>query len=229
MINHLACIMDGNRRWARSQGLLPWYGHKEGIEAAYRVIEFCYQKNIKYLSLYLFALQNFKRPTEECMHLFEMLRNHATEVLEQMKSKNIKVKFIGDRSYFPEEIHELIDTIEKATKTASGLQLNLLFCYGAQEEIVNACQKIGQAIAQGTHAVSDINQKLFESYLWTEDIPFPDLIIRTGKTHRLSNFLLYQSAYSELYFSDYLWPDIDFTELEKAYTYFQSCSRNFGK
>ena len=179
----------------------------------------------------MFALQNFKRPSEECEHLFGMLRNHARDFLEkeQLSSKNIKVQFIGDRSYFPQDLKELFDHIEQMTKMATGLHLNLLFCYGAQEEIVNVCQKIAYNVVQGIHNVGDITKSLFESYLWTHDTPFPDLIIRTGKTHRLSNFLLYQAAYSELYFSDCLWPEIDYIELEKAYAYFETCARNFGK
>jgi undecaprenyl diphosphate synthase len=229
MINHLACIMDGNRRWAQSQGLLPWYGHQEGVEAAYRVIDFCTEKKITYLSLYLFALQNFKRPTDECEHIFEMLRKHSNEVLKQLIAKNIHVKFIGDHSSFPQGIGAIADMIEEATRSATGLKLNLLFCYGAQEEIVAACKAVAQEVAEGKYSAAQIDQKRFESHLWSAKVPHPDLIIRTGKTHRLSNFLLYQAAYSELYFSDCLWPEIDYAELEKAYLYFESCARNFGK
>lgn len=228
MIHHLACIMDGNRRWAKAHGLLPWYGHKEGLDAAMRIVTFAYKKKIPYVSLYLFALQNFKRSKEEIDHIFAMLIHQASFIIQECVKQNISVRFIGNRSLFPEKLLLTIEEIETSTATGSTLIVNLLFCYGGQEEIVFACQMIAEKIKLHELQPHEITPSLFENYLWTAPNPPPDLIIRTGKDQRLSNFLLYQAAYAELYFADCLWPEIDYAELEKAYVYFLNSKRNFG-
>jgi undecaprenyl diphosphate synthase len=228
MMQHLACIMDGNRRWAKAHGLLPWYGHKEGFDAAIRIISFAQQKKIPYVSLYLFALQNFKRSQEEIDHIFTMLANQATHIVTECLTHNILVRFIGDRSLFPKTLSHSIDFIEQSTAHCTSIVVNLLFCYGGQEEIVSACQKIAEKIKSEELQPDQITSLVFENYLWSSPNPPPDLIIRTGKSSRLSNFLLYQAAYAELYFADCLWPEIDYAELEKAYIHFLNCKRNFG-
>ncbi|HEB41526.1 MAG TPA: di-trans,poly-cis-decaprenylcistransferase [Candidatus Dependentiae bacterium] len=228
MIEHLACIMDGNRRWAKKKGWMPWYGHKEGIEAAKRVIQFCIKKNIPYLSLYTFSIDNFKRPADEIKYLFNNIVKEASSIIKEFKENGVRARFIGDRSWFPESIQSTCDEIEQETVDCSTLHLNLLFCYGARQEIVNAVKTIIEEIKQGKRTDKDLTPDLFSCYLWTADMPDPDLIIRTGGVKRLSNFLLYQAAYSELYFLDCLWPDITESHLEKAVSFFYQSKRNFG-
>ncbi len=228
MMQHLACIMDGNRRWAKKHGQLPWYGHKEGLDAAMRVITFAQQKKIPYVSLYLFALQNFKRSPDEIDHIFTMFTDQSTNFAQECVKHNIFVRFIGNKSLFPKKLEPFITFIEESTSHCTSLTLNLLFCYGGQEEIVFACKKIAEKIKTLELNPDQITASVFEDHLWTSPNPPPDLIIRTGKTQRLSNFLLYQAAYAELYFADCFWPEIDYAELEKAYVYFLTCKRNFG-
>ncbi len=228
MIEHLACIMDGNRRWAKKKGWMPWYGHKEGIEAAKRVIQFCIKNNISYLSLYTFSIENFKRPADEIKYLFNNIVNEASSIIKEFKENGVRARFIGDRLWFPETIQATCDKIEQETVDCNILYLNLLFCYGARQEIVNAVKTIIEEIKQGQRTEKDLTPDLFSCYLWTADMPDPDLIIRTGGAKRLSNFLLYQAAYSELYFLDCLWPDITESHLEKAVSFFYQSKRNFG-
>lgn len=228
MIQHLACIMDGNRRWAQQQGLLPWYGHKEGIEATIKVIDFALRKGIPFLSLYLFALQNFKRSPIEINELFQMITTYADQMIQLCIDRSVKILFIGDRTVIDTQLVKTLEHIETQTNKATQLQLNLFFCYGGQEELIDTCKKIAIAVESKKISASDISRELFETHLSTNGIPSPDCIIRSGGMHRLSNFLLYQAAYAELYFSSVLWPEINEEELEKAYDYFIHCKRNFG-
>lgn len=228
MLQHLACIMDGNRRWAQNREWLPWYGHKEGIESIHRVIDFCLEKNIPLLSLFAFAIQNFKRPKTEIDFLFSMMRTHADQVMEILVQKKVKIVFVGDRTLFPDSLQEVCLQLEKKTASYKSLQVNILFCYGGQEEIVAGVRAIVADVAQGIIALDDISPTLLNAYLWTGNIPGPELIIRTGGQQRLSNFFLFQAAYSEFYFLDCLWPDITADHLMRALTYYNDCKRNFG-
>lgn len=220
--------MDGNRRWAKKKGWLPWYGHKEGVEAAKRVIQFCINNNITYLSLYTFSIENFKRPVTEIKYLFNNIVSQAATIIQELQEKGVCARFIGDRLQFPESIRTTCDEIEQKTANGRVLQLNLLFCYGARQEIIAAVKKIIKEINQGKQTEQELTPDVFSSYLWTEAMPDPDLIIRTGGATRLSNFLLYQAAYSELYFLDCLWPDITENHLKKATLFFEQSKRNFG-
>lgn len=220
--------MDGNRRWAKNQGLLPWIGHKKGFETIDLVIDFCLRKNISYLSLYTFSTENLQRSEEEKSYLFEVLAQQAFNRLNEFRDKNIKISFIGDRKLFPNSIKTLSEKIEKETENNNLLHLNFLFCYGGKQEIVDASRRIAEQAMQGKIELTSITQELFENNLWTTGIPSPDLIIRTGKQNRLSNFLLYQAAYSELYFLDCMWPEISAEKLEEALIYYDKCQRNFG-
>ena len=228
MIKHLACIMDGNRRWAIRKGWFTWQGHKAGLEAVKRVVSFCLENNIPYVSLYTFSLENFKRSDEEKNYLFDLIISGFKDVHQDFIERGIKVCFIGDRSLFPANVIPTCERIEQETAHLTNLQLNLLFCYGAQQEIVGGIKRLVHDVKVGKLSEDDISNELFERYLWTRGIPEPDLIVRTGGAQRLSNFLLYQAAYSEFYFLDCLWPDITKKHLTSALLFFNECQRNVG-
>jgi len=221
--------MDGNRRWAAKQGLMAFLGHRQGFEAVKRVIDFCFEKNIGYLSLYTFSIENLQRSLEEKRYLFEILAQEVFYQINNLKQRNVRVRFIGDRALFPESIISLCEKAEQNTQDCTALQLNFDLCYGGQQEIADTAKRIAIDVTKGILLAEDITPQMFEKYLWTTGTPSPDLIIRTGGDVRLSNFLLFQSAYSELFFSDVLWPDISYAELEVALTHYNKCRQNFGR
>lgn len=227
-LHHLACIMDGNRRWAKKRGLEPWEGHREGIAAAKRVVEFCIEKKIKYLSLYTFSPENFKRSDQEINYLFDLMMQEAQKGIEEFKKHDIRLRFIGDRSLFPAQLAPLLDQFEKETAHCDTLHLTFLFCYGGRQEIAAAAKSIAHKLKAGEIKEEEITPEAVSAHLWTRDLPDPDLIIRTGAVARLSNFLLFQAAYSELYMLDCFWPDISKEHLQQAYDAFLHCKRNFG-
>jgi len=228
MIQHLACIMDGNRRWARSRRILPWYGHGEGAKGVRTVTDFCLDRGIKFLSLYAFSLENFKRSELENSYLFKLLVDEAPNVLQESIERGVRIKFIGDRSLFPKEVAPTCQKLEAETAGGNNLELNFLFCYGGQQELLAAVKQVAQEVKAGELDPTEISQEQLERCLWTAGAPPPDLIIRTGGVRRLSNFLSYQAAYSELYFLDCLWPELTTRHLDDALSYFHSCRRNFG-
>lgn len=229
-LKHLACIMDGNRRWAARQSLSHLLGHKKGIEIIDTVTDFCLAKNIPYLSLYTYSIENLQnRSSYEQDYLFGQLAQEALQNIDNFKQKNVRIQFIGDRTLFPESMQHVCEVVERETAQCIGLELSLLLCYGGRQEIADTAQRIAQQVAQGTLKIDDITPELFEDNLWTRSLPSPDLIIRTGGQHRLSNFLLYQAAYSELYFLDCMWPDVSSVELESALVYYNKCRKMFGK
>jgi len=222
--------MDGNRRWAMRQSFAKLLGHKKGIETIQTVIDFCLAKKISYLSLYAYSIENIQnRSVEEQQYLFEQLAWQALDDIDTFKKKNVRIRFIGDRNLFPKSMQTISEKAEAETAHCTVLQVNLLFCYGGRQEIVDATKRIAQAVSLGALKIDDITTQLFEDNLWTSGMPLPDLIIRTGGQQRLSNFLLYQAAYSELYFLDCMWPDISEKELELALTYYDECQKNFGR
>lgn len=228
MIKHLACIMDGNRRWARQKGWLPWVGHRQGAQAVKNVVDFCLEKNIPYLSLYTFSIENFKRPAEELNYLFDLMIEESDALLEQYIAKGVCVRFIGDRTLFPEKIRPTCERIEQATAHLSTLHLNFLFCYGGRQEIIGGIKQIIGKIKTGELVEDQLTDELFAQCLWTAGMPEPDMILRTGGAKRLSNFLLYQAAYAECYFIDCLWPELTKKHLERAMVFFQETQRNYG-
>lgn len=229
MIKHLACIMDGNRRWAHHRSLPSMFGHKEGIKAVERTADFCLKHNIPHLSLYTFSIENLKRSLSEKQSIFGLLVSYFTDnEIQKFIEKDVRIAFIGDRSLFPAQIIDTCANIEKETAQGKKLTINFLFCYGARQEITDAVKKIVHAVQQGIVSPEHITDDLIVSKLWLTDIPDPELIIRTGGGQRLSNFLLYQAAYSELYFTDTLWPDFTEAHLIDALTYLNTCQRNFG-
>lgn len=224
ILKHIACIMDGNRRWASARGLMPWQGHQEGFNAVERVISFALENGIAHVTLYAFSLENFKRPEDEKSYLFTLLVKKALEQFEQFKQRNIKLSFVGDRQRFPESVIDTVTRLEQETAQCTTLTIHILFCYGAQQEMVAAFNSIHQN--QHRNAV---DLATLRKALWSAEVPDIDLIIRTGGLRRMSNFLFFQSAYSELYFLDTLWPDITHGHLQDAVDYFAQCKRNFGR
>jgi undecaprenyl diphosphate synthase len=219
--------MDGNRRWAKQQGLLKV--GRDGIDAAYRTVDFCIKHTIGYLSLFAFSLENFKRAPDEINHLFDLMVQEMDKQHDELIKRGIKVCFVGDRALFPDSIQEPCTRIEQATQAGTAIHVNIMFCYGAQQELVDMTKRIVQDVQNGIVALDAIDPTMLAQYTWTSHTPPPDLIIRTGGVQRLSNFLLYQAAYAELYFLPCLWPALTQEDLEKAYNYFISCKRNFGK
>lgn len=226
---HLACVQDGNRRWAKQHGLEKVEGHKAGIEAAKKTIEFCLEKKIKYLSLYTFSTENFNRSHEEIKGIFDLMQHEAEKGVQEFKKHDIRIRFIGDRSLFPEQILPFIDQFEKETAQCDTLHVSFLFCYGGQQEIAAAAKTIAHKVKAGELDEEEISPELFASHLWTHELPEPDLIIRTGYVSRLSNFLLYQAAYAELFMLDCFWPDMSKQKLQEVYDQFIKRQRRFGK
>ena len=229
MIKHLACITSGNRTWAKSQGILPWLGYKHGVEAFKRVMKFCLEKKIPYLSLYLFSIENFKRPENEKQYLFEdLVQQEFSYLIDEAEEKGVRVQFLGDRSMFPVSVKSIFQNIEERTAHFKNLTVNFLFCYGGRQEIVYGVKEIVKKIKSGQLHEDQITPELLATHLWTQGMPDPDLIIRADGEKRLSNFLLYQCSYAELYFLDCMWPAITYDHLNDALTYFAKVKRNFG-
>lgn len=229
MIKHLAIVMDGNRRWAKKNHLKTFLGHLNGTEAAKKAINFCLEKNIPYLSLWALSTENFfKRSSEELDYLFKLLIQKNEEALNLYKEKNIKVKFVGDKFLYPPEVLKSCQKVESQTKDYNKMQLNILLCYGGRQEIIAGVKNILNKINSGQISINDLNEQNFSDYLWLSDTPEPDIIIRTGNHQRMSNFILYQSSYSELYFLEDLWPDINENRLQEILNQFNKRQRNFG-
>lgn len=229
MISHLACIMDGNRRWALNRGVTVSQGHQKGFDAIKRVIDFCLKRQIPYLSLYIFSTENVKRPLYEQEFLFDVLAYEAAAELGEFKKKDVSISFAGDKNLFPRNVKILCDKVERETRECKKLKVSCLLFYGGRSEIVDATKRIAAKVHKGDLSEVDITEEVFEHFLWSSGRPNPELIVRTGGRKRLSNFLLFQAAYSELYFIDTLWPDINHKDLDAALTYFSECTQNLGK
>ena len=225
---HIGIIMDGNGRWAQKRGMLRSIGHRYGTETIKPAISFCSGKGIKYLTLQAFSTENWKRPSYEVDTLMSLISEYLTKETAEMKANNVVLHFIGDIDKIPQKARATISWAEKETSENNGLNVNIALNYGGRAEIVMAAKKIASLSKQGAVSEDDINEGLISSLLYTAGIPEPDLIIRTGGEKRLSNFLIWQSAYSELYFSDVLWPDFKDDEFEKALDYYASRKRRFG-
>ncbi len=229
-VQHLAVIMDGSRRWARKNALDIAFGYsKGGVDAVKCTIEFCLNNGVSYLSLYAFSSENANRPEQEKNFLFDLIITQARSFLQDCQVHNIRIMFVGDRSLFPASTLETIEYVEKETISFSKLQVAVLFYYGAQQEIIAATQAVVRYVQEHKLDAGAVTKDLFKSMLWTYPFPFPDLIIRTGNVQRLSNFLLYQAAYSELYFLDIMWPEITHVHLQKAFDAFYATYRTFGR
>ena len=225
---HIAIIMDGNGRWAKSRFMPRTYGHKVGVETIRKVVKECSRLGVKYLTLYAFSTENWKRPKEEVSALMGLLVKYLRNELEELHKKNVKILTIGDISKLPEACIEELALAKEKTKDNTGLVMSLAINYGGRNDLVNAVKNISQDLVDGKISLDDIGDNLISSHLSTNESPDPDLVIRTSGEQRLSNFLLWELAYSEFYFTDIHWPDFDEKELQMAIFAYQSRDRRFG-
>ena len=219
-IHHIAVIMDGNGRWGVKHKKSRNLGHKEGLKTVEKIIRVSIKNKIKYLTLFAFSTENWKRPKKEVNFLFELLENFLKDKINMLVKNNIKLKIIGNQ-IFLSKINKLLKKSEKLTKKNTKLQINLALNYGSKNELVNSFKNI-------LKQKKNINEKNISKYLYTSKIPDPDLLIRTGNTHRLSNFMLCQLAYSEIYFEKKLWPDFNEKDFNKILKNFKRVKRNYG-
>ncbi|WP_449036088.1 isoprenyl transferase [Peptostreptococcus stomatis] len=226
--NHIAIIMDGNGRWAKSRFMPRTYGHKMGVETIRKVVKECSRLGVRYLTLYAFSTENWKRPKDEVSALMGLLVKYLRNELEELHKNNVKILTIGDISKLPQACIEELDFAKEKTKDNRGLVMSLALNYGGRNDLVNAVKNISQEVVDGKISVEDIGDDLISSHLSTKESPDPDLVIRTSGEQRLSNFLLWELAYSEFYFTDIHWPDFDEKELQKAIFAYQSRDRRFG-
>ncbi|MDY5911283.1 MAG: isoprenyl transferase [Inconstantimicrobium porci] len=225
---HIAIIMDGNGRWAQARKLPRVMGHKAGVETVRTVVKKCNSLGVKYLTLYMFSTENWKRPKDEINSLMKLLAQYLKSEFDELNSNNVVINHIGDISKLPEICQkELIDAYEK-TKNNTGLVLTLAINYGGRDEIIYAVKRLYKDISEKGMNIDNIDKDLFNNYLYTAEMPDPDIIIRPSGEQRLSNFLLWQCAYSEFWYSDINWPDFTEKDLEMAIYDYQHRDRRFG-
>lgn len=225
---HIAIIMDGNRRWAKSKGLETRDGHKAGADALERVAKFCNKIGIQYLTVYAFSTENWKRSKEEISGLMAILRMEINSFLKQKDKQNVKIKLFGNISRLTKSLQTAINKAINVTKNNTGLTLNIAFNYGGRSEIVRAIKNIAKDVKQNKIDIKDINEELISNNLYTVGEPDPDLLIRTSKELRLSNFLPWQLVYTEFYFPDKHWPDFGEEDILEAIRVYQKRNRRFG-
>jgi undecaprenyl diphosphate synthase len=226
---HLAIIMDGNGRWAEQRGRVRSYGHVKGTRVAKTIIQECSRLGIKHLTLYAFSTENWLRPQAEVGILMTLLKKYLKRETHNLLKENIRFSIIGDRSQLPTDVAEAIDSSITATAACTGLQLTFALSYGSRQEIAEAVRQIAQKVAAGALRPEDINLETISHNLQTHGTPDPDLILRTSGEKRLSNFLLWQSAYSEFSFSEKLWPDFTKRDLSEVLLEFKNRERRFGQ
>ena len=226
---HIAIIMDGNGRWAKKRNLPRNLGHSAGVKTIKKVIQQCQTVGVEYLTIYAFSTENWNRPKAEVATLMDLLVVFLKKELNEMHEKNCKITTIGDISILPEKSKaEMLNAI-KVTENNTGLHLSIALNYGSRAEIISATKEIASKVLSKELSIEDINEELFSNHLDTKDIPDPDLLIRTSGELRLSNYLLWQLAYTEFYFCDVYWPDFDEAELNKAIKVYSNRNRRFGK
>lgn len=225
---HVAIIMDGNGRWAKAQGKARTYGHKAGAETLKTIVRAADTLGIKAITAYAFSTENWKRPVTEVHFIMELLSRYLTSEIEDFKANNVQVRFMGSRESLPAIVNEKMDHAIEETKNDTGIILNLAINYGGQAEILHAVRSIAQQVANGTLNVEDIDAPVFENNLYSKGLPSPDLMIRTGGDLRVSNFLLWQIAYSEIWTTPVYWPDFSPDMLIEAIKVYQSRERRFG-
>lgn len=224
---HVGIIMDGNGRWAKKRGMPRSFGHQKGASVFKTISRYCRDKGIKYLTVYAFSTENWKRSSEEVSGIMELFREYLKDVKNYTKD-NIRVNFIGDRSVLDDDIIALMEDTEQTSQDYTAMTLNIAINYGGIPEITHSFKEIAKKIKNGEISIEDVTEEEISNNLYTSGQPNPDLIIRTGGEYRLSNFLTYQSAYSELYFTDVLWPDFSPKDIDKAVEEFSKRNRRFG-
>ncbi len=222
--SHVAIILDGNGRWAEQKNMPRTFGHKNGAENVVDIAIHAKKRGIKYLTLYAFSTENWKRPKKEVDYLMKLLIKFVNDKIDQLMEEDCKLNFLGDLSAIPDQTRKAVELALDRTKDNKSLFINIALNYGGRDELVHAFKSI---ISQGYKA-EDIDEKLISDYLYTKDIPDPDLLIRPGGELRISNFLIYQIAYSELYFTDKLWPDFSYEDFDKAIEEYSRRNRRFG-
>jgi undecaprenyl diphosphate synthase len=225
---HIAIIMDGNGRWAKNKALSRIAGHLKGVDAVREVVTACRELGIRVLTLYAFSIENWKRPAEEVNALMGLLKEYLQKECEEMLQNNIRLNAIGRISDLPSDVQATLQETIRKTEHCNGMILNLALSYGGRSEILHAVQGVISDLKKAKIKPQEITVQRFSQYLWTRGLPDPDLLIRTSGEFRISNFLLWQIAYTELYVTDTLWPDFDRRELSKAIADYQSRERRFG-
>ena len=228
-LQHIAIIMDGNGRWAKKRGLPRSVGHKKGAETVKEITRAAGEMGVKYLTLYAFSTENWQRPAEEVETLMGLLREYLKSDLKELQENGVRIIFIGERSMLPADIVESMSKLEEETIGNDKMTLCVALSYGSRQEIVQAARKIAVSAKRGDIAPEDVDAKMFAGLLYTKDIPDPDLVIRTSGEQRVSNYLLWQIAYAEFYFTDVLWPDFDRRCLEDIIKNFNARERRYGK
>jgi len=230
---HIAIILDGNRRWALEHSLNPWMGHQQGAEKVEKLLEWCLDLGVRSITLYAFSTENFQRPIQEVLEIMQIFEKKLRKIVtdERIHKNKVQVKIIGRRNLLPKSLQELIKEAEESTKDYDKHFLNVALAYGGRAEIVDAAKKIAEKVKKGEFDLEEIDEQTFERFLYTSHLPKqdPDLIIRTSGEERLSGFLLWQSAYSELCFLDVYWPDFRKIDLLRAVRTYQKRKRRFGR
>lgn len=225
---HIAIIMDGNRRWAKEKGIETKEGHKAGAENLENIAKYCNKIGVKYLTVYAFSTENWKRSKEEVTALMILLKNYLKKFSKDANKENIRIKILGNIDNLENGLKKSIQDAVERTKNCTGLTLNIAFNYGGRDEIVNGVKKIAAKVANNEISIDDINEDLVSKNMYTENQPDPDLLIRPGGELRTSNFLAWQLVYSEFYFTDKFWPDFGEEDLLKAIETFNKRNRKFG-
>ena len=228
MPRHVAIILDGNGRWAKAKGMPRNYGHAQGSKNVERICEEAWRMGIKYLTVYAFSTENWNRPKDEVDALMKLLRNYMKTCLKTAAKNDMKIRVIGDITRLDEDIRSRIEELEKSTKDNGGLNFQIAINYGSRDEITRAVRRIAADCRDGRLAAEEIDEQVIDRYLDTHDIPDPDLLIRTSGEQRLSNYLLWQLAYTEFYFTDVPWPDLTKEELLKAVEQYNARDRRYG-
>ena len=222
---HIAVIMDGNGRWAKKRNLPRTAGHAAGAETFRKIATYCQKLGVEYFTVYAFSTENWKRPPEEVDAIMKLLDKYLREAIEKMVKDNVRLTVFGDKSVLSKDLQELIEKTDELSKASTGMQVNICLNYGSRDEIIKAAKAYAEDYAENK---TELTEELFSSYLYSKDVPDPDLVIRPSGEYRLSNFLMWQCAYSELYFTDVLWPDFTEKDMDAAIISFQSRDRRFG-
>ncbi len=225
---HIAIIMDGNGRWAKNRGKLRSFGHRQGVQAVRRTVQACMELGIAHLTLYSFSSENWSRPADEVKDLMGLIKLFIKQDLAELHKHNVKIRIIGENERADSEIVKLMKETVELTKNNTGLDLTVAFSYGSRDEIVRAAKNIAEKVKHGDLVPEEIDHDLFQEHLDTSEVPDPDLLIRTSGEKRLSNFLLWQCAYSEFVFQDVLWPDYDKNHLLAAIQEYFNRDRRYG-